>query len=188
MSECGYPEQGKGCPVAIVDPSVLFNSSYSCPDVVEHKAVVLFLLDDLATFLVEDVAHTVQDPVETLTGTMPFVKTEIKFLVFQGIKHICHFFAHLPVGQQCCQYRGDCSHANDDNCPMKLLHRLRCYIFSVWRRVWACLCSETWPLRKGCRCILLWLRVWPFPLPSPKFLLLTPGRPERLSVGEAGCH
>ena len=72
----------------------MIDDSNSGVDMVKHLAEVLFLLDYLAPFLVKNVSQTVQGAVEIPADHSAFVKSEVKFLVFQGIQHICNFASH----------------------------------------------------------------------------------------------
>ena len=103
MSECGYAEETEGCVVGIGHATVFLDDCDSCLHMVEHQAEVLLLLYDLMPFLVEDVAQTVQSPVEPSSSEAFFVESKVKFLVLKGIEHIGYLSSHLSRGQK----RGD---------------------------------------------------------------------------------
>ena len=88
MAEGRDSKQVEGGFVAIAHPAFAVDYCHSGLHVVKHLAVVSLLGHDFMTLLVEDVPEPVECLVEPAADDAAFVKSEVKFLVFQGIQHI----------------------------------------------------------------------------------------------------
>ena len=62
---------------------------------VQHLPVIAFLFHDFAALLVKDAPDSVKRAVKAPAEQRFFIKSEIEFLVLQGIQYVGHFFRIL---------------------------------------------------------------------------------------------
>ena len=102
---------------------------------VKHQSVILLLLHNFASLLVEDAAQTVEGLVESAADEPSFVKSEIQFLVLKGIEHVCDLLPHPSGYEQGSHYDSQRNRRNYDQydltCHPELVEESKYYISSA---------------------------------------------------------